>query len=149
MKLNHIALHVQNLETSKQFYSNVLGLETVFEHPIKGKEFEKVTGIKGFDVTFAVLTDNTSSVNIELVEFKKGFDEKSSAFNHIAFAVKDVDELYEKLIKKGISTISEPVTLTYPHDKICGKRFFYFHDPDKNIIEVFNDREGLYSEKGS
>ena len=144
--LNHIALLVSNLELSKKFYKETLGLETIFEHPISGEQFEKVTGIEGFDVVFAVLSDPNSKVNIELVEFKSGLMESPSMFNHIAFEVENVDTLHEKFLNNCIETISEPVTLIHPHPKINGKRFFYFYDPDGNIIEVYNKKEGLYSE---
>ncbi|KYC50094.1 MAG: putative lyase [Candidatus Methanofastidiosum methylothiophilum] len=144
--LNHIAMLVSNLELSKRFYKETLGLETVFEHPISGPQFEKVTGIDDFDVVFAVLTDKKSHVNLELVEFKNGLVESPSVFNHIAFEVEDVDSLYEKFHNNCIETVSEPVTLSHPHPKINGKRFFYFYDPDGNIIEVYNRKEGLYSE---
>ncbi|NPV50321.1 MAG: VOC family protein [Candidatus Methanofastidiosum sp.] len=144
--LNHIALLVSNLETSKRFYKETLGLEAVFEHPINGEQFEKVTGLNDFDVVFAVLSDKKSKVNIELVEFKNGLMESPSIFNHIAFEVEDVDALHQKFVNNCIETVSEPVTLTHPHPKINGKRFFYFYDPDGNIIEVYNKKEGLYSE---
>lgn len=145
--LNHIAILVSNLERSKRFYKEALGLEAVFEHPISGPQFEKVTGIEVFDVVFAVLTDKKSGVNLEIAEFRNGLIESPSVFNHIAFEVEDVDKLYHKFIEDGIETVSEPVTLSHPHPKINGKRFFYFYDPDGNIIEVFNKKEGLYSEK--
>ncbi|HOE92374.1 MAG TPA: VOC family protein [Methanofastidiosum sp.] len=144
--LNHIALLVSNLETSKKFYKKTLELDVVFEQPISGEQFERVTGIDEFDVVFAVLSDKKSKVNIEIVEFKNGLMESPSLFNHIAFEVEDVDALYQKLVNNCIETISEPVTLSHPHPKINGKRFFYFYDPDGNIIEVFNKKEGLYSE---
>ncbi|NMC58357.1 MAG: VOC family protein [Candidatus Methanofastidiosa archaeon] len=144
--LNHIAIIVSDLERSKRFYNETLGLETAFEHPINGAQFEKVTGIEGFDVVFAVLTDKKSRVNIELAEFKNGLVESPSIFNHIAFEVEDVDALHQKFVNNYIETVSEPVTLTHPHPKINGKRFFYFYDPDGNIIEVYNKKEGLYSE---
>lgn len=144
--LNHIALLVSNLETSKKFYKKTLELDVVFEQPISGEQFERVTGIDEFDVVFAVLSDKKSKVNIEIVEFKNGLMESPSLFNHIAFEVEDVDALYQKLVNNCIETISEPITLSHPHPKINGKRFFYFYDPDGNIIEVFNKKEGLYSE---
>lgn len=144
--LNHIALLVSNLETSKKFYKKTLELDVVFEQPISGEQFERVTGIDEFDVVFAVLSDKKSKVNTEIVEFKNGLMESPSLFNHIAFEVEDVDALYQKLVNNCIETISEPVTLSHPHPKINGKRFFYFYDPDGNIIEVFNKKEGLYSE---
>lgn len=143
--LNHIAIRVSDIEKSKLFYKRYLGLESSFEHNISGGQFEKVSGIIGFDVVFSVMTDKETNVNLELVEFKNEFKEKPSGFNHIAFEVEDVDILYEKLVDDNISTISEPVTLIHENEKINGKRFFYLFDPDKNIIEVFNKKKGLYS----
>jgi len=143
--LNHIAIRVNDIEQSKLFYSKYLGLESSFEQNIKGKQFEKVSGIVGFDVVFSVMTDKETNVNLELVEFNNEFKDSPSGFNHIAFEVEDVDVLYGELIRDSISTISEPVTLTDENEKISGKRFFYFYDPSKNIIEVFNKKKGLYS----
>jgi len=145
--LNHIALRVNDIERSKSFYKRILGLESKFEHGINGDQFEKVSGIKGFDVVFAVMSDEISKVNIELVEFKNNFREVASSFNHIAFEVEDVDVLYDRLVDEGeVMIISEPVTIEHDNDKITGKRMFYFHDPDGNVIEAFNKKEGLYSD---
>jgi len=143
--LNHIALRVNDLERSKRFYGEVLGLEVKFEHGIGGEQFEKVSGIDGFNVVFAVMSDNSTAVNLELVEFKNDFREKSSSFNHIAFEVDDVDSLYEKLVGMDVRIVSGPVTIEHDNEKINGKRMFYFNDPDGNIIEVYNRKEGLYS----
>ena len=143
---NHIALQVSDLEKSKEFYRKYIGLVPLFEHGLSGPQFEKVSGISGFDVTFAVLNDKKSDANIELVEFHNDFSDTVSTFSHIAFEVEDVDTLYSVLKKDGIRTISEPVTISHPHEKITGKRFFYFADPDGHMIEAYNKKEGLYSD---
>jgi len=41
--------------------------------------------------------------------------------------------------------VSEPVTISNCDPEIDGKRFFYFKDPDGNLIELFNRTENLYS----
>ncbi len=143
---NHIAIKVSSLERSKAFYASALGLTVAFEHPISGPQFEEVSGIQGFDVTFAVLTDGKTGVNIELVEFHNDFSDVVPTFCHLAFGVDDVDALYAHLQEMGVHTISSPVTLEYPHEKIRGKRFFYFRDPDGYTIEAYNNRKGLYSQ---
>ncbi|RZN46147.1 VOC family protein [archaeon] len=142
---NHIALRVSDLSRSKQFYVRYLGLAPQFEHPISGPQFETVTGIRGFDATFAVLSDEKNEVTIELVELSPPLDESPSSFNHIAFQVEDVDELYARLVHDGVKTISAPLTLVHGNEKIDGKRFFYFLDPDGNVIEAFNPKDDLYS----
>jgi catechol 2,3-dioxygenase-like lactoylglutathione lyase family enzyme len=143
---NHVAIKVSSLERSKEFYSSALGLSVAFEHPISGPQFEEVSGIQGFDVTFAVMTDSVTGVNIELVEFHNDFEDTVPSFCHLAFGVDDVDELYGRLKEMGVTTISAPLTLEYPHEKIRGKRFFYFRDPDGYTIEAYNNRKGLYSD---
>ena len=144
--LNHIALRVEDLERSKTFYQSLLGLEVAFEHDISGPQFETVSGIPGFDVTFAVLSDRQTGVNIELVSFHNDFVDAVPTFCHLAFAIDDVDAAYAYAVREGIPTISAPLTLDHPHPKISGKRFFYLRDPDGYTIELYNARKGLYSE---
>ncbi len=145
MKLNHITVVVSDIEESKRFYKEILGLDSTFEEEIGGEQFSKVTAIKDLRLRFAVLKDKASNMIIELAQFLKPKAEIHKDFRHIAFEVDEVDKIYSILKKKNIETLSEPVTITDSHPKINGKRFFYFRDPDGNLIELFNSRKSLYS----
>ena len=145
MKLNHITLVVSDIEKSKQFYKEVLTLDSTFEETISGDQFSEVTAIPHLKLKFAVLNIPGSDIIIELVQFINPPTNINNDFRHIAFEVEKVDEIYPKLKEKNIKTLSEPVTISNPNPKINGKKFFYFRDPDGNLIELFNSRKNLYS----
>lgn len=145
-KINHITILVEDIERSKRFYRDILGLKSTFELDISGEQFSKVTGNKDVMIKFAALKSPSSDVILELAQFKNPkMKINNNDFRHFAFEVDDVDRVYKRLKEKGIETVSEPVTITDFHPKVDGKRFFYFKDPDKNLIELFNKRNTLYS----
>jgi glyoxylase I family protein len=145
MKLNHITIVVSDIEKSKIFYKEILGLDSTFDEEIGGDQFSKVTAIQNLNLRFAVLKDKESNMIIELAQFLEPKAKIQKDFRHIAFEVDDVDRIYSELKEKNIEMLSEPVTISDPRPKINGKRFFYFRDPDGNLIELFNSRKSLYS----
>ena len=54
MKLNHITIVVSNIERSKRFYKEILGLDSTFDEEIGGDQFSKVTAIPNLKLRFAV-----------------------------------------------------------------------------------------------
>jgi glyoxylase I family protein len=144
--INHITILVSDIEKSKRFYKDVLGLETTFERSLSGEQFSKVMGEEDIFIKFAALRSPGPGIILELVQFIRPEKElHNNDFRHIAFEVENVDTVYKRLLEKGVETVSEPVTITGFHPKVDGKRFFYFRDPDKNLVELFNKRENLYS----
>lgn len=145
MKLNHITLVVGDLEKSKRFYKEALGFEPGFEKEISGEQYSKVTGYAGLKLRFAVLKIPSSDVIIELAQFINPSKEINNDFRHIAFEVDDVDKMYNKLIALNVKVVSEPVMIHGQGKGLDGKKFFYFKDPDGNLIELFNKNSELYS----
>lgn len=143
MKLNHITIVVSDIEKSKRFYKDTMNLESTFEEEIGGEQFSKVTATPNVKLRFVVLRSDSSDVM--LAQFLNPKTSVNRDFRHIAFEVDDVDKIHSILKNKNIETLSEPVTITDSHPKINGKRFFYFRDPDGNLIELFNSRKSLYS----
>ena len=104
-----ITLRVSNLERSKQFYEDVLGLN---------KKYEYSTYV-GFEC---------GGVEIGLTPKEKpeiGRDAPS-----IQFFVDNVDEMYQTLKAKEVKFTQEP------HDEPWGGRQARFQDPDGNILEL-------------
>lgn len=145
MKLNHITLVVKDIEASKGFYNRVLGLEPGFEKEILGEQYSKVTGFDDLKLRFCVLKIPNSDVIIELAQFINPATEIKNDFRHIAFEVDDVDEVFSKLKKLNVETVSEPVLISGQGKGLDGKKFFYFKDLDGNLIEIFNKNKELYS----
>jgi len=104
-----ITLTVSNLERSKKFYEDVLGLN-------KKYEYSSYVGFECGGVEIGL----RPKASIEI-----GKDSAS-----IQFLVDDVDKEYRRLIDKGVEFINEP------HDEPWGGRQASFHDPDGNILEI-------------
>jgi lactoylglutathione lyase len=104
-----ITLYVSNLERSKQFYEEVLGLD---------KKYEYSTYV-GFEC---------GGVEIGLIPKEKL--EISRDAPSIQFLVDNVDQAYKTISSKGAEFTLEP------HDEPWGGRQARFEDPDGNILEL-------------
>jgi len=144
MKLNHVTIVVKDVEKSKEFYRELMGFECPFEEQISGEQFSKVTGFDNLELKFAVLKLPDTNVILELAQFLSPKQDINRDFRHITFEVEDVDEVYDR-IKEKAEIVSEPVTINDKNPKMDGKRFFYFYDPDGNLIEILKKKESLYS----
>ena len=105
MKIEHIAMYVNDLEEAKKFFIKYLGA--------KSNELyhNKITGFKSY---FLIFDDGA---RIELMNKQNMQDEKKylnrTGYIHIAFSVgskNKVDEMTNELKKAGYEIISEPRT---------------------------------------
>lgn len=105
MKIEHIALYVNNLEKSKDFFVKY------FDGKPNNGYHNKTTDFRSYFITF----DNGSRLELmtkpELNDEEKALNR--TGFIHLAFSVgskEKVDALTEKLINDGFKVISEPRT---------------------------------------
>ena len=123
LRTHHVAVICSDYETSKRFYTHVLGLEVVAE------VFRAERNSYKLDLR---LPDGTQ---IELFSFpdppKRPSYPEASGLRHLAFEVADIDEPVAELTKKGVAV--EPVRV----DKYTGKRFTFFADPDGLPLELY------------
>lgn len=112
-ELNHVALHVRDVERSKSFYGEVLGLSSLarpaFSFP--GAWFalgEQELHLIGGNAT-------------EASGHRRG--------NHFALLVDDLDAWVSELTSKGIETEG-------PFERPDGARQVFFADPDGHVIEL-------------
>jgi glyoxylase I family protein len=121
--VHHIAIICSNYETSKKFYTEVLGLSIVAEHFREARNSYKLD-----------LALNDEYI-IELFSFsnppKRTSRPEAAGLRHLAFAVDDLDEAIRHLTKHGVK--SEPVRV----DEYTGKRFTFFADPDDLPLEFY------------
>jgi len=112
------AIYVDDLERSKDFYTELLGLAVVFDS----------------DWIVQVASPADESINLtlqprnhELVpeEFKNSPQGVS-----IAFVVPDTDEVYAKATAMGLRIVREP------KNEIYGQRRFLTVDPDGLLVDV-------------
>lgn len=115
----HIGIVVRDLEVSKKFYNEILGLEQCGDH-----EDERLK---------IAFMDSGSGV-IELIQYSKETTERTTGVvDHIAFKVVNIEEVVEKLKKAG-ATLLFDVPKPFKSGKI-----FYFLGPDGERLELVQD----------
>ena len=121
--IHHIAIICSNYETSKSFYTEVLGFTLIREIYRKERQSYK-----------ADLAVN-GQYQIELFSFanppKRLSRPEGTGLRHLAFEVDEVDKVVLLLKQKNI--IAEPIRI----DETTGKRFTFFSDPDGLPIELY------------
>ena len=123
MKIHHIAIICSDYQVSKNFYTEVLGLNIIRE--IYREERQS------YKLDLAIDDDYV----IELFSFpnppKRPSRPESCGLRHLAFAVENVEEKRTELLQKGIDC--EEVRI----DEFTEKKFFFIADPDDLPIEFY------------
>jgi lactoylglutathione lyase len=120
LKLGYIILYVEDLEKTKQFYGELLGLELKNEF---GTYIE-------FDTGSTILSMNTRENVRELTDLPipEGF--KTEQTMELGFVTDDVEGTIEKARQAGVRVLVEPVK------KPWGQTVAYMEDPDGHYIEI-------------
>ena len=110
----HTGIIVKNMENSRRFYEGILGLEVVQNYKDESKYINNVLGLSNGKIHMIKLKTIDGYI-IELLEYLNHPTEilKTSFYNvgncHLAFTVHNAEEMYEKLLHKGIEIISRPL----------------------------------------
>ncbi|TJX67857.1 methylmalonyl-CoA epimerase [Soehngenia saccharolytica] len=130
-KIDHIGIAVRNLETSVEFYEQMLGIKCT------GREVVEEQKVK---VAFLPVGDS----EIELLEstddegpIAKFIEKKGEGIQHIAFRVDDIEKTLEELKEKGVRLIDEK-----PRYGAGGAKIAFLHPKSTNgvLIEI-SERE--------
>ena len=104
MKYLHTMVRVENIEKSLNFYCNLLGLKEV-----RRKESEKGR------FTLIFLAAENSDEKTGLLELTYNWDPEEYTggrnFGHLAYSVKNIYEICDKLMKNGITINTEPLNI--------------------------------------
>jgi glyoxylase I family protein len=121
--VHHVALICSNYETSKRFYTEILGLSILSEH------FRAERNSYKLDLAL------NGQYIIELFSFpdppKRLSRPEALGLRHLAFAVPDLEAAIAHLQENGIET--EPIRI----DELTGRRFTFFADPDELPLEFY------------
>lgn len=117
--LNHVALHVADLENSKVFYGEILGLEK-----IPRPEFD-------FPGEWYRLGENQE---LHLIAGRHAAVNSGTRGNHFALGVESMDEAERELAERGI-------THTPRQTRPDGAFQIYIEDPDGYWIEFCQNPE--------
>lgn len=120
---HHVAIICSDYETSKDFYTRILGFEILGEHCRAERSSYKLD---------LALPDGSQ---IELFSFPnppaRPSRPEALGLRHLAFQVESVDETCAYLMEHDVH--AEPVRV----DQYTGKRFTFFCDPDQLPLEIY------------
>lgn len=120
-KIHHVAIIASDYQKSKQFYTEILGLEIIRENYRAERDSYK-------------LDLKLGESEIELFSFpdpsKRPSQPEAAGLRHLCFYVDDFDEAIEWLNKRGIET--EPVRI----DEYTNGKFTFFKDPGGLPLEL-------------
>ncbi len=121
--IHHVALICSDYSRSKQFYTEILGLQVLAEHYREARQSWKLD---------LQLPDGSQ---LELFSFvgapPRPSRPEAQGLRHLAFAVTDLAAWREYLQQQGVAT--EPVRI----DEYTGKHFTFFQDPDGLPLELY------------
>jgi lactoylglutathione lyase len=119
-KFEHVGIQVKNIETSKQFYQNVVGLDLISEMiHTDGNMKLAFLGLNG-------------SIIVELIEGYNPNLPTEGKVHHVAFTVEGIEQEKERLQSLGVPLVREDIT-TLPN----GAKYLFFYGPDGEWVEFF------------
>ncbi len=122
--LAHVGIFVDDVERSKKFYKEILGLESVWQCT--------------FDAdgnTFTCAFVKKGSLCLELVQREIGKNPGDGMTDHVAMLVDDLDGFTKELKSKGIKF--ETKKHMYCEDMLeNGTKWIFFRGPDNEHIEL-------------
>ena len=123
-ELNHVALHVSDLDASMHFYGEVIGL------PQKARP--------AFDFPGAWYAFGNQELHLIA---DPAMTAASRRHHHFALLVDDTDAAKEELTAKGITEFRGPAP------RPDGAMQLFFQDPDGYVIEVYTSAPNAAEEK--
>jgi catechol 2,3-dioxygenase-like lactoylglutathione lyase family enzyme len=126
-KMDHTALIVQDLERSRRFYGEVLGL---LEVPRPSTFMFGGAWFQGpdFQIHLILARDTSAPAGFAKADEK---DVRIGRAHHIAFEIDDVENAMTELRARGIEIAGGP------QQRGDGVTQFYIFDPDGNFLEFF------------
>jgi catechol 2,3-dioxygenase-like lactoylglutathione lyase family enzyme len=136
-RMEHIGIVVHDLAAAIGFFVE-LGLELQGEGLVEGRWVDRVVGLEGVRVDIAMLQTPDGHGRLELTKFhtpvSPGGDRDAPAntpgIRHIAFAVKDIDNIVARLRAQGFGLVGE---LERYEDSY---RLCYVRGPEGIIVEL-------------
>lgn len=154
----HFSFTVSDIESSVDWYTNILGLELVHRQRQDNAYTQQLVGISGAVLEVAQLKIPNlqpvySTHMLELVEYvtERGAHPTSLPTNqvgvaHLAFLVTDIHVRYERMRRQGVDFRNPPAQITAGANK--GGWACYFHDPDGITLELLQASDDRMTQLG-
>lgn len=137
----HSGVTVKDLQTSLDFYTNILGFEYVKKQTNTAEYMHDLVNIPGLEKIEIAFVRTPDGIFIELLEYV-GMDRYSGetrscdyGTGHFCLEVENLEQMVSDLKEKGIQFKSKQVaTITAGTHK--GAKAVYMKDPDGYLIEL-------------
>jgi lactoylglutathione lyase len=123
--INHIALHVNDLQKSTVFYRDVIGLDTIPEPFHDGKHTWLAVGYKS---------------HLHLIA-GAGTPVSRDKNSHLCFSVPSVEKFIQRLVKAGVAYEDWAGKKQSVTNRVDGVKQIYMMDPDGYWVEVNDAKE--------
>jgi catechol 2,3-dioxygenase-like lactoylglutathione lyase family enzyme len=114
--LGHVGLYVRDIERSKAFYRDILGLKISDENKKTGSTFMTARGRLEEHHELLLVPGREDGRVVQQISFRCG-------------SLADIKEFYRTFLERNI-----PIIRTVSHGNAVG---IYFRDPDDNQVEVY------------
>ena len=127
LSIAHLCIHTKNLETTRKFYCDGLGMKKVFDFTLKGALFGFYLEMSKGNFIEVFLADDFA-------------EENSGAMRHLCLETDDIHDARDRLTAAGIKTteIKKGCDNTYQ---------FWFKDPNGIDIELhqYTDKSAQFT----
>lgn len=123
---DHIGMVCKDINVSKKFYTEVLGMKVIYEADVPCP-----SGI----ITTCFVKKGNLLIDLESFPEDQHAD-PNGVVGHIAFQVDDFDAAKKYLLEKGVKFDNENDAWA-PDVYNCGVRFNFFRGPDNEMLELF------------
>jgi catechol 2,3-dioxygenase-like lactoylglutathione lyase family enzyme len=136
----HAGFQVSDLERSRAYYRDVVGLVELERLTRDEPYLSQTTGYDGVRLEIVLLAERTTGVILELIEYPAGLGRAvdpataNPGTGHVCFIVDDVDAVHARAVAAGYGSVNPPVTPTA--GRWVGGRSVYLLDPDGIRVEL-------------
>ena len=143
-KIAHVGLTVSDIEISKKFYGEILGLKFLGMIVMEGKETDILFGFDNAKAKVAYFNGSEliNTPPVELIQFTENPSIKDepnlhkTSISELCFYVDNIDKVYTELSGKGVKFLSEPQYFDFTEYGFGKSKAVYLKDPDGNILEL-------------
>lgn len=153
-RVGPICITVKELNSSLNFYTNILQFKHIGTEDFYGEDHEQLFGKFGIHYKIAHLQLGDEYVDLidYLTSGGRSIPETQHSndlsFQHIAIVVNDMDAAFNILQKHNIEFVSTiPQTIPLSNPTAAGIKAFYFHDIDNHNLELIYFPKGKGNSK--
>lgn len=132
--LRHIGIVIKDINQSLKLYRDLLGFKIVVKKRLANEYINYLYNTKNLKLTYYKLAHKKLNILLEFYVIESKTKIVIGNFNHIAFTVENIFDLYFMLMDIGLIPLSVPI-----NDKTNKNGVMFCHDYDGNLLEFVEE----------